>query len=91
MNRVDLINTLKEKSGISRKEATAVVEIVFNEMANALSKGERVEIRGFCSMFVKKYNGYTGRNPRTGEQAFVKPKKLPSFRCGAELRERVDS
>jgi integration host factor subunit beta len=59
-------------------------------MACALAKGQRVEIRGFGSFFVKKYRSYTGRNPKTGETVKVKPKKLPFFRCGRELRIRVD-
>jgi len=59
-------------------------------MAEALSKGERVEIRGFGSIFVKTYKSYTGRNPKTGDPVQVSPKKLPFFRCGKELKERVD-
>ncbi len=59
-------------------------------MTAALAKGDRVEIRGLCSFYVKKYKGYVGRNPKTGEPAKVKPKKLPFFKPGKELRERVD-
>ena len=66
------------------------MEVVFDEMANALVNGDRVEICGFCSMFVKQYDGYTGRNPRSGKIAEVKPKKRPFFKCGKELKERVD-
>jgi integration host factor subunit beta len=60
-------------------------------MSAALSKEDRVEIRGFCSFYVKKYKSYTGRNPKTGEKAKVKPKKLPFFKYGQELKERVNS
>jgi integration host factor subunit beta len=49
-----------------------------------------VEIRGLCSFYVKKYKSYTGRNPKTGEQLNIKPKKLPFFKCGKELKDRVD-
>jgi integration host factor subunit beta len=59
-------------------------------MTEALAKGDRVEIRGICSFFVKKYNGYTGRNPKTGEFVKVAPKKRPFFKAGKELKERVD-
>jgi integration host factor subunit beta len=59
-------------------------------MAEALAQRERVEIRGLCSFFVKKYKGYTGRNPKTGEKVKIKPKKLPFFKVGKELKERVD-
>jgi integration host factor subunit beta len=66
------------------------VNLFFNEMANALAKGDRVEIRGLCSFYVKQYKAYTGRNPKTGEEVKIKPKKLPFFKCGLELKERVD-
>ena len=59
-------------------------------MASALEKGDRVEIRGLCSFFVKEYRPYTGRNPKTGERVKIKLKKLPIFKAGKELKERVD-
>ena len=90
MNKQELINALKKETGIKKNEATAVVNLFFDEMSNALAAGDRVEIRGLCSFYVKKYKGYTGRNPKTGEQVKIKPKKLPFFKCGNELKERVD-
>ncbi len=90
MNKLELIKALKEESGLAQFEALAVVDMFFNEMGNALAKGERVEIRGLCSFYVKKYKAYSGRNPKTGEPLKVKPKKLPFFKCGKELKERVD-
>ena len=91
MNKLDLIEALKEEAGLTKNEATAVVNLFFNEMIDALANGDRVEIRGLCSFYVKKYKAYTGRNPKTGEQVKIKPKKLPFFKCGKELKERVDS
>jgi integration host factor subunit beta len=91
MNKLELIEALKAETGLTKNEATAVVNLFFDEMSNALAKGDRVEIRGLCSFFVKKYKAYTGRNPKTGEKVKIKPKKLPFFKCGTELRERVDS
>lgn len=73
-----------------KSEAAAVVDIFFTGMADALAKGNRIEIRGLCSFFVKKYRSYTGRNPKTGERVKIKPKKLPFFKAGKELKERVD-
>ncbi len=90
MNKLDLIVTLKEEAEISKSEAAAVVDLFFNEMAKALAKGDRVEIRGLCSFYLKKYKAYAGRNPKTGEKVNIKPKKLPFFKCGKELKERVD-
>ena len=66
------------------------MNVFFNEMSNALANGESVEIRGLCSFYVKKYKAYTGRNPKTGERVKIKPKKLPFFKPGKELKERVD-
>ena len=71
-------------------EAAKVVEIFFESMSDALANGQRVEIRGLCSFYVKEYKSYTGRNPKTGEKVKIKPKKLPFFKCGKELKERVD-
>ena len=90
MNKLELIQALKDANGLTKSEAAAVVDIFFNEMAHELAKGGRVEIRGFCSIFVKKYGSYTGRNPKTGEQVKIAPKKLPFFKPGKELKERVD-
>ncbi len=91
MNKLDLIESLKDKNGLLRKEAKAIVKLFFNEITDALAKGDRAEIRGFCSFYVKEYKAYLGRNPKTGEDKEVKPKKLPCFKCSKELRERVDS
>ena len=90
MNKLDLIHALKDATDLSKPEAEKVVNLFFNEMAAALAKGERVEIRGLCSFFVKEYRSYTGRNPKTGEPVKIKPKKLPFFKPGKELKERVD-
>ena len=91
MNKLDLIIALKNETDLTKSEAEAVVNLFFDEMANALVKGDRVEIRGLCSFYVKKYKAYTGRNPKTGEPVEITPKKLPFFKCGKELMERVDS
>jgi len=90
MNKVDLIQALKDSSDLSKSEAETIINLFFDKMAEALAKGDRVEIRGLCSFFVKKYRGYTGRNPKTGELVKVAPKKLPFFKAGKELKDRVD-
>ena len=91
MNKLELISTLKNEAGISKVEAAKVVEIFFDSMAVALGQEERVEIRGLCSFYVKEYKSYTGRNPKTGDKVTIRPKKLPFFKCGKELKERVDN
>jgi integration host factor subunit beta len=90
MNKLEIISTLKNEANISKSEAARVVQILFDNMAEAMAQGERVEIRGLCSFFVKEYKSYTGRNPKTGERVTIKPKKLPFFKSGKELKERVD-
>jgi integration host factor subunit beta len=90
MNKTDFIDTLRKETGLSKSKSEQVVELFFNTMSNALASGDRVEIRGFCSIYVKNYKGYAGRNPKTGEPVQIKPKKLPFFKCGKELKERVD-
>jgi integration host factor subunit beta len=90
MNKAELIEAVREESGLTRTKANEVVELFFDQMSQALRHGDRVEIRGFCSIFVKEYKAYTGRNPKTRETIHVPPKKLPFFKCGKELKERVD-
>ena len=90
MNKMILIEELKKEGDLTTNEAKNVVDLFFDEMSNALANGDRVEIRGLCSFYVKHYNAYTGRNPKTGEQTRVKSKKLPFFKVGRELKERVD-
>lgn len=90
MNKLELIDTLKNEYNLSKKEASAVVELFFEKMSDALAKGDRVEIRGLCSFYVKEYKSYQGRNPKTGESVQIAPKKLPFFKCGKELKEKVD-
>jgi integration host factor subunit beta len=90
MKKSQLIEALTIDAGLALKKAEKVVNTVFAEMANALIRVERVEIRGFGTFKVKQYDGFTGRNPRTGKLISVKPKKLPFFKCGKELKERVD-
>jgi integration host factor subunit beta len=90
MNKVDLIEAIKTEAGLTKNEATAIVNLFFDEMSNALANGDRVEIRGLCSFYIKEYKAYTGRNPKTGKEVKIKPKKLPFFKCGKELKDRVD-
>jgi integration host factor subunit beta len=91
MNKSQLIERIAKEEGITIKNAASVVNVVFDSMSDSLSKGDRVEIRGFGSFKVKSYDSYQGRNPKTGEIIQVKEKKLPYFKVGKEMKERVDS
>ena len=90
MNKSDLTNRLAEEKGFPLSTARGIVDIFFEDMAKTLIKGDRVEMRGFGTFKIKAYRGYTGRNPKTGEKTKVKSKRLPFFKVGKELRERVD-
>ncbi len=89
MNKSELIEALAAKKGLSYKKAEEIINVIFESMTNALLDGDRIEIRGFGSFVVKDYQAYTGRNPKTGESIAVKSKKLPFFKVGKELKEKV--
>ena len=91
MNRSGLIKTLMIENKLTKSAAESIASLFSDEISNALANGDRVEIRGLCSFYVKKYKAYTGRNPKTGELTNVQPKKLPFFKCGKELKKRVDN
>ena len=90
MNKSELIEQLAAKTGYNPKLTDKMVRIFFDRIKAALSAGDKVEIRGFGSFTLKKYKGYIGRNPKTGETVEVKPKQLPVFRTGKDLRSRVN-
>ena len=90
MNKSQLIESLAKEENLPLKKAEEVVNTVFGEMEAALIRGDRVEIRGLGSFKIKEYDGYKGRNPKTGEVIEVRKKKLPFFKVGKELKERVD-
>jgi len=90
MNKSELIEELAAKTGYNPKLTDKMVRIFFDRTKAALSAGDKVEIRGFGSFTLKKYKGYIGRNPKTGETVEVKPKQLPVFRTGKDLRSRVN-
>ena len=90
MNTADLVMALSEHCDISKADAKKVVALFFDEMKKSLAKNDRVEIRGLCTFYVKKYQQYTGRNPKTGEKVTVKPKKLPYFKMGTDIKKRLN-
>lgn len=89
MNKSELVEQLAIKKDIPNKRAEEVVNLIFSSMTDAMVKGDRIEIRGLGSFVIKDYGTYTGRNPKTGEPIEVSPKKLPFFKVGKELKEKV--
>lgn len=90
MNKSELIERLAERSGLNVMQCEEIVNLIYKKMKDALVAGGRIEIRGFGSFVVKEYQAYQGRNPKTGEKISVPPKKLPFFKVGKELKERID-
>lgn len=90
MNKSELIEKLSEKSGLGQLQAEDIVNLIIEKMRRTLTGGDRIEIRGFGSFTVKDYDSYWGRNPKTGEKIWVSPKRLPAFKVGKELRERLN-
>ena len=91
MNKSELIAALAEELNMSVIKAGDILDTILGAMMDSMVRGDNVEIRGFGSFTVKTYESYTGRNPKTGEYIAVSPKKLPFFKVGKELKERVDS
>jgi len=90
MNKSDLIKALAKKNNLTEKQATQIVDLVFDGFTNELKNGGRIEIRGFGSFTVREYESYAGRNPKTGNAVQVKPKRIPFFKVGLELKGMVD-
>ncbi len=91
MTKSDLIDVLCETQKMPNGRAELLVNVIFDSMATSLQRGQRIEIRGFGSFEIREYRAYEGRNPRTGSAVAVKPKRLPFFKVGKELKERVDA
>ena len=90
MTKSDLIDVLCEAQKLPKGSAELLVHVIFDSMEAALRRGERIEIRGFGSFEIRNYRAYEGRNPRSGAAVSVKPKRLPFFKVGKELKERVN-
>ncbi len=90
MNKSDLIVDLAKEADLPLRKSEEIVNLVFETMAESLVSGSRIEVRGFGSFEVREYRDYMGRNPKTGKKIAVGKKKLPFFKVGKELRERVD-
>jgi len=90
MNKMDIVQLLSKDIDLPVRKTDEIVDKFFETMSNALLSGDRIEIRGFGSFEIRKYDGYTGRNPKTGEEKAVLPKQLPFFKVGKDFKERVN-
>jgi integration host factor subunit beta len=91
MTKSELIDAIAGRGELTKARAELVVNCVFDAMAEALQRGEGIEIRGFGSFTVRKYKAYEGRNPRTGQPVPVPAKRLPFFKVGKDLKELVNN
>ena len=91
LTKSELIELISNKIKLPKGKAEQLVNCIFDSMVDALKQGEGIEIRGFGSFTVREYKQYEGRNPRTGSPVHVAPKRLPFFKVGKELRERVNN
>jgi len=91
ITKSELIDSIADKLHLAKARAEQIVDTVFNAMVDALKDGQGIEIRGFGSFTIREYRAYDGRNPRTGEIVKVAQKRLPFFKVGKELRERVNA
>jgi len=90
MTKADLITIIADKLKFPWARAELLVDVVFGCMEQSMSRGEKIEIRGFGTFTVRQYCAYDGRNPRTGAIVKVKPKRLAFFKVGKEMRKRVN-
>ncbi len=91
MTRSELIDAVSAKTdSFTRKDIETIVSTLFQSIADGLANNEKIEIRGFGSFKVKSREGRKGRNPKSGDGIFIDSKKVPFFKAGKELKERVD-
>ncbi len=92
MIKSELVQQLAQANGhLQHKDIERLVTTVFEEITNALARGQRVELRGFGAFSARARRARVGRNPRTGEAVDVDPKRVPYFKCGKELHERMNA
>ena len=91
MTKSDLIEIVAAQLQLPKGKAEQIINCIFDSMEESLKGGQRIEIRGFGSFEIRKYKAYEGRNPRTGDPVGVNPKRLPFFKVGKELKERVNA
>jgi integration host factor subunit alpha len=90
MTKADLADRLYEKVGLPKKEATAIVETLFDSMKNILSEGESIKITGFGTFLVRKKNARRGRNPKTGDELKIEQRRVVTFKPSLQFKALVE-
>lgn len=91
MTKADIVEALYEKVGFSKKEASDLVELVFDTLKTTLSKGEKIKISGFGNFVVREKRSRVGRNPQTGKTIEISARKVLTFRPSQVLRAEVNA
>ncbi len=91
LTRADLAEAVYQEVGLSRSESAQLVESVLNEVADTLVKGETVKLSSFGSFQVRQKSGRVGRNPKTGEEVPIEPRRVLVFRASHVLKDRINS
>ena len=91
MNKSELIEEISKQLDIPYKKADTVVNLIFGSIVDAMKNNRRVEVRGFGSFVMRDYKPYVGRNPKSGNKIHVKAKRLPFFKAGKDIRDRLNS
>ncbi len=90
MTKAELVDEVGREAALTRKHSEVIVEAVFSTIADALQRGDKIELRGFGSFRVRRRGSRTGRNPKTGQGVVVPAKRVPYFKPGKELRELLN-
>jgi DNA-binding protein HU-beta len=90
MNKTELINSVAEKTDLSKKDVSKAVDAVFDVITESLSKGEKVQLIGFGNFEVRARSARKGRNPQTGEEIEIAASKVPAFKPGKALKDSVN-
>jgi integration host factor subunit alpha len=90
MTKADIVNTLFEKVGLPKKEAQDIIEIILSTMKETFVEGESIKISGFGTFNVRKKSSRRGRNPKTGEEIEITPRRVVTFRPSNQLKEMIE-
>lgn len=91
MKKSDLVDAISGKAGLPKGQVQQMVDDVFDLIADGLSKGEKIDLRGFGTFSVRESAARTGRNPQTGEPIAIPARRVPGFKPGKELKEKVNA
>jgi integration host factor subunit alpha len=90
ITRADLSEVVYQKVGLSRTESAALVELVLSELADSLARGENVKLSSFGSFIVRQKGERVGRNPKTGEEVPIEPRRVMVFKPSNILKQRIN-